>query len=149
MDPPVLIAREDGGNDRKDQQAESLRALPLSTLKQVCRNGTEKELGGAQGARVTGSCALYADTSPEILVLVICTSFGTGWGEAGAMGNIEIGWRKELRVAEKSTTSPIRPLQTPAGPGLFWSGIVTKYLHWLGITIVKHDIDIHSQGSWR
>lgn len=31
------------------------------------------------------------------------------------MGNIEIGWRKkkrELRVAEKSSTSPIRPLQT-------------------------------------
>lgn len=48
MDPPVLVAREDGWNDRKDQQAESLRALPLSTLKQVCRNGTEKELGGAQ-----------------------------------------------------------------------------------------------------
>lgn len=98
--PLWLVAREDGGNDREDQQAESLRALPLSTLKQVCRNGTEKELGGAQAARVTGKlrallCTQIHGTSSEILVLVICTSFGTGWGEAGAMGNIEIGWRKK------------------------------------------------------
>lgn len=135
MDPPVLVAREDGGNDRKDQQAESLRALPLSTLKQVCRNGTEKELGGAQAQ---GSLAAARSTQIPLqrsLVLVICTSFGTGWGEAGAMGNIEIGWRKKKKRTEsrgKEQYISDSAVAGPAGPGLFWSDIVTKYLHWLG-----------------
>lgn len=69
--------------------------------------------------------------------LVICTSFGTGWGEAGAMGIIEIGWRKKerLRVAEKSSTSPIRPLRSQRDP----DQMRDIYLHCLGITIVEHD----------
>lgn len=68
VDPPGLVQR----NDRKTKQARPLRALPLLTLKQVCRNGTEKELGGPQRA---GARSTFSDPG-----LVICTSFGTGWG---------------------------------------------------------------------